>query len=387
MAMMAAAQVTTAQARAAGYGTVRGPWMPVADLAAQEAKRRRDEFLSGLTKPLQEQIEALESLDQEVSHLEAQFRKERRDLERKYEARFAPLFGRRAAIVSGESYVAGGRPPGRSMLSGLQLSLGGSSASSQVQEEKSSFASGADADAAGCKGVPDFWLGAMRASPEIARTVARRDEAALRSLRDVTCTTLPEAEGIGFRLELHFGPNAFFTNKVLSKTYYLDGSDVDPVLARIIATEIDWKPGKNLTLCRRRKGPQSGGSGRGGSSPSAAEPPQEACASFFHFFITPDMNEKLNEEEFRSAVEAIEDDWRMGMAWKEKVVPHAVRCYTGEADDEYDEACEDGFDGEEYDDYADEDDEDDGQTDSAEQAACDREVQKAQHRDMEHCCG
>jgi len=159
--------------------------------ASREARERRDAFVRKLPRNVQDSVGELETFDTAVVELEAQFRRERRQLERRFEALYAPLLARRAALVAGERIV------------------------------------GVRSDAVP---VPDFWLGAMKAETAVAVNVSPKDEPALKSLRDVTCTTLQEAKGIGFCLQFFFAPNKYFGNHVLSKAYILSGSDTEQSL-------------------------------------------------------------------------------------------------------------------------------------------------------------
>ena len=70
----------------------------------------------------------------------------------------------------------------------------------------------------------------MKAETAVAVNVTPKDELALKSLRDITCSTLQETKGVGFCLQFYFAPNKYFSNHILAKTYYLSGSDTEPIL-------------------------------------------------------------------------------------------------------------------------------------------------------------
>ena len=146
-----------------------------------------EEFIKSLPDGVQETVRALDTLDEDVCKLEAEFRKELRALERKYEVLEKPLFEKRSALVSGAEKPA-------------------------------------DAKAADGGGVPDFWLGAMKNCMVIAANITEKDEVILKSLTNITTETLPEEVGVGFELTFHFKENEFFTNKVLTKTYHMAGA-------------------------------------------------------------------------------------------------------------------------------------------------------------------
>ena len=60
-----------------------------------------EEFIKSLPDGVQETVRALDTLDEDVCKLEAEFRKELRALERKYEVLEKPLLEKRSALVSG----------------------------------------------------------------------------------------------------------------------------------------------------------------------------------------------------------------------------------------------------------------------------------------------
>ena len=75
----------------------------------------------------------------------------------------------------------------------------------------------------------------------------------------------------------------------------------------------------------------------------------EKCESFFNFFSPPDPQELLgmdeedeedvDEEEMEAPQDALQEDYEIGCIIKDKIIPHAVSWFTGEAieDEEYDE--------------------------------------------------
>lgn len=117
-----------------------------------------------------------------------------------------------------------------------------------------------DAEAKDTKGIPEFWLTALRNHMEISEMITERDEEvwttfisnfwlsieakigllgkfqAIKSLTDITLDLLPETQG--FCLTFHFSPNDFFTNETLTKTYYYQVRRIR--LTQIFFAEIVW---------------------------------------------------------------------------------------------------------------------------------------------------
>ncbi|KAJ9179342.1 hypothetical protein P3X46_011143 [Hevea brasiliensis] len=98
--------------------------------------------------------------------------------------------------------------------------------------------------------------------------------------------------------------------------------------------EIEWYPGKCLTKKVLKKKPQK--------ESKNAKPITKIknCASFFNFFNTPNIPQEDDDPD-DDAVEEIQDrmeqDYNVGTTIRDRVIPHAVSWFTGEAvDDELD---------------------------------------------------
>jgi nucleosome assembly protein 1-like 1 len=106
-------------------------------------------------------------------------------------------------------------------------------------------------------GIPEFWLTALRNHIGIGDLITDRDADALKSLTDIQIEYLNDTNGTeetkgkpGFKINFFFGPNDFFENEVLGKTYVYR-TEVsftgDFLYDRAIGTEIKWKEDKDLT--------------------------------------------------------------------------------------------------------------------------------------------
>jgi len=141
--------------------------------------------------------------------------------------------------------------------------------------------------------------------------------------------------------------NPYLETNVISKTYHLrtDEKVGDVICSTIESTELEWKEGKDLI--KKAKG------GLG-----------EEKGTFFHFFNPPNIPEGESpsaEVEGRMGM-----DFEMAVELRDKIIPHAVAWYTGEAredddDDALQQFMQSGHYGDEDDEDAenDEDDEDD----------------------------
>ncbi|XP_020533957.1 nucleosome assembly protein 1;2 isoform X2 [Jatropha curcas] len=271
--------------------------------------------------------------------LEAKFMEEKRALEAKYQKLYEPLYTKRYEIVNGIKEVEGATDE---------------VAVNQEGDEE--------------KGVPGFWLTAMKTNEVVGEEITERDEGALKFLKDIKWCRIDDPEG--FKLEFYFDPNHYFKNSVLTKTYHMIDDD-DPILEKTIGTEIEWYPGKCLTKKVLKKKP------RKGSKNAKPITKTENCASFFNFFNTPRIPEDdddLDDDAVEEIQDRMEQDYNIGTTIRDKIIPHAVSWFTGEAvenddleeedDDEDDDVDDDEYENEEDEDGDDEDeDDDDGKKD------------------------
>jgi nucleosome assembly protein 1-like 1 len=239
--------------------------------------------------------------------------KEMASLEKKYSESLSPLFEKRRAIVSGEE------EPSRDEIEA------GSKIVEITDEEEGKEETKVVPSGDVVKGVPDFWVTAMRNNPGLEDVITERDMPALKYLQDVQVKLFDDPNE-GFELHFQFVENPFFTNTKLTKTYRLVEEDGDLLMDKAEGCEIDWKADKNLTVQivkkKQRKGKQT-----------RVVTTQEPCDSFFLFFAPPTLNEDDDEEgsDFEELEQRIEMDYEIGRILKERIIPHAVDWFTGVA--------------------------------------------------------
>uniref|UniRef100_A0A2N9HJT3 Nucleosome assembly protein n=1 Tax=Fagus sylvatica TaxID=28930 RepID=A0A2N9HJT3_FAGSY len=283
-------------------------------------------------------------LSSQHDELEAKFFEERAALEAKYQKLYEPLYTKRYDIVNGVVEVEG------------------VTTEADVDQEEDK--------ATGEKGVPDFWLTAMKTNEVLAEEITERDEEALKHLKDIKWCRIDDPKG--FKLEFFFDTNSYFKNSVLTKTYHMIDDD-EPILEKAIGTEIEWYPGKSLTQKILKKKP------RKGTKNAKPITKTEDCPSFFNFFNPPQVPEEdddLDEDTAEELQNQMEQDYDIGSTIRDKIIPHAVSWFTGDAvqgdefedmgDDEDDEDGEDE-DEDDEDEEEEEDDEDEDEEDEKEE--------------------
>ncbi|XP_072064098.1 nucleosome assembly protein 1;3 isoform X2 [Arachis hypogaea] len=292
----------------------------------QSLAGQHSDVLESLTPSVRKRVEVLREIQGQHDELEAKFFEERAALEAKYQKMYQPLYTKRFEIVNGVTEVEG------------------------IAEEKT-----ADAEEDEEKGVPAFWLNAMKNNEVLAEEISERDEGALKFLKDIKWSRIDNPKG--FKLEFYFDTNPYFTNTVLTKTYHMIDED-EPILEKAIGTEIQWHPGKCLTQKILKKKPKKG------SKNAKPITKTENCESFFNFFNPPQVpedDEDIDEDMAEELQNQMEQDYDIGSTIRDKIIPHAVSWFTGEAiqGEEFGDLEDDDEDDIEEDDEEDDDDEED----------------------------
>jgi len=229
----------------------------------------------------------------------------------------------------------------------------------------------------GTPAISGFWLTALKHHPALDETIEEWDEPVLEFLMDVKKGYVDEADiDVGFTLEFQFAENPYFTNTVIKKTYLTE--EDSPYTGDINVTEIksdaiEWKAGKNVTVESVKKKVKGGGAKKAKQKGKESEEPRD---SFFRSFfrslkageaVPDDVNlegmdmdeEDMDEDTLLEYM--MENDHEVGCAFRDQIIPYAVRWYTGEAAPEEDDADED--------EESEEEDEDDDDSDEDEPPA------------------
>jgi len=241
----------------------------------------------------------------------------------------------------------------------------------------------------GTPALSGFWLRAMQNHPAFDDVIQEWDEPVLTYLQDIERILMDAGDDEEdsdkskcFKLVFRFGENPYFENTELEKEYNL--KMVNPYCGEvevesIKCSTIEWKRGKDVTVERVAKKVKGGGAKKAKAKKAGKE---EWRPSFFRDFfrnlthdteLAEDAREMAmglagegDEDEDNMADEEMlaclmDNDYEIGTAVRDFIVPFAVRWFTGEAspDDDDDDEDDDEEDEEEEDDDDDDDDEDD----------------------------
>ncbi|PSR96168.1 Nucleosome assembly protein like [Actinidia chinensis var. chinensis] len=302
----------------------------------QNLAGQHSDVLETLTPKVRKRVEVLRELQSQHDELEAKFFEERAALEAKYQKLYEPHYLKRSEIVNGVVEV-------EDVTTDATMDQ---ETDNETQE----------------KGIPSFWVTAMKTNEVLAEEISERDEEALKYLKDIKWYRIDNPKG--FKLEFFFDTNPFFKNSVLTKTYHMIDDD-EPILEKAIGTEIEWYPGKCLTQKILKKKPKKG------SKNAKPITKTEDCESFFNFFNPPQVPEDDNDIDEDTAEELqnqMEQDYDIGSTIRDKIIPHAVSWFTGEANqgDEFEDLEDDDEDGDEDEDEEDDDDDEEDDDDDDE---------------------
>ncbi|WBW71329.1 histone H2A-H2B chaperone Nap2 [Schizosaccharomyces osmophilus] len=276
-------------------------------------------YVESLPANVHARIYALKGLQNDSESIQVEYREKMLELERKFEKMYDPLFSRRAEIVQGIS-----------------------EAKPEELDQEFEVMKNNNRDV---KGIPNFWLTCLQNVYLVAEMISSRDVAALESLKDIRFSNLSEGQK-GYRLEFDFAPNDYFSNNVLTKTYYYK-QELSPtgefLYDRAEGDEIEWKrPDCNLTVEVETKKQRNKRTKQTRMVRSTVP-----ADSFFTFFVPPQVNEEESDSEdgFEDKTELMELDYQLGEIFKDQIIPLAVECYLGnvEGDEFEDDEDEDEF--------------------------------------------
>ncbi|KAF6241597.1 hypothetical protein HO173_000308 [Letharia columbiana] len=299
---------------------------------------RSSGYVESLPAPVRRRVAGLKGVQKEHAKLEGEFQEEVLQLEKKYFAKYTPLYEKRAKIVNGAS-----EPSENEVKAGEQDEEGEDDESSKEETVEGRQA------AEDMAGIPEFWLSAMKNQVSLAELITDRDEAVLKLLTDIRMEYL---EKPGFRLKFEFAENDFFSNKTITKTYFYQeesGYGGEFIYDHAEGDKIDWKAGKDLTVRVESKKQRNKN-----TKQTRIVKKTVPTESFFNFFDPPKAPEADEDDAASDVEERLELDYQLGEDIKEKLIPRAIDWFTGEAlqFEEVDEDLEEG-------DFEDEDDEED----------------------------
>lgn len=167
----------------------------------------------------------------------------------------------------------------------------------------------------------------MKNQPQLADLITERDDPILAHLENISYAYLSDPLDHGFILSFTFGANAFFENKVLTKTYHLlNPPDAfgDIMFESSEGCVIEWAKGKDVTTTIESKKQRHKGTNK-----TRVVKKTVKCESFFNFFSPPQVDEDGEDEEVDDMEDQVEADYEIGEIIKEKICVNACDWFTG----------------------------------------------------------
>ncbi|XP_065371902.1 nucleosome assembly protein 1-like 1 [Calliphora vicina] len=182
----------------------------------------------------------------------------------------------------------------------------------KLLDDFKNVAKGGDAKDEG-HNINNFWLKVLKSS--YTEFISKRDEKILVHLSDIRSKLYNEPD-VKFVIEFLFEPNEYFSNRILTKTYFLNClPDMDNPLSydgaeiyKCEGCEIDWKQGYK-------------------------EHDKKSLTSFFDFFDPPTLPDNTEDPTYADINVILQNDFELGFYLKERVIPKAVMFFTGEIAD------------------------------------------------------
>ncbi|KAI8144749.1 hypothetical protein BJV82DRAFT_667305 [Fennellomyces sp. T-0311] len=301
-------------------------------------------YVDSLPANVKRRIHGLQYFQSKHAELEGKFQEEVLALEKKYLALYTPLYDKRTEIVTGKY-----EPTDEEVALGEKVDQEDEGQQKEQAKEKNEQ----QEERAPMKGIPEFWLTALKNHPQISETITDQDELVLKHLVDIRMSYMDKP---GFKLHFDFEENDHFSDKTLTKTYFYQEHAYggDYVYDHAEGCAIHWNEGKDLTVKVETKKQRQKGTNK--TRVVKRTVPADTFFSFFNPPSFPDDNEELGEEEAEGLDAKLEADYETGEEFKDKIIPHAVDYFTGKALEYEDFASEDEF---EDDFYEEEDDDDD----------------------------
>jgi nucleosome assembly protein 1-like 1 len=271
-------------------------------LTKEEKEKLTQDAISSLPESLQPKVSQLVQLRDQYASIKNNYAKELFQLHLKYEKEFLPLLDQR------KQYVKDG-------------------------------------------GIPSFWKTVLLRS-ELAEDIQERDFDSLNYLTNIRYETFDRSteseqtvdtaeneqkekldRNQGITLFFENSENPYFTNSVLTKTFYY-GMDEDlEVVGKSEGCVVNWKSDENNLTVEIKEKKQRHKSGKGVRKVKRTVP----CDSFYNFFNTIEEDEDDEED---ATADLIEADIEMGLFIKDNIIPFAMDYYLGLQDKNFLDMCD-----------------------------------------------
>ncbi|KAI3872585.1 hypothetical protein MKX03_001534 [Papaver bracteatum] len=207
---------------------------------ASKRARKRSDLLETLTPDIRKRVEILREIQIRHNTVKADFLVKRAEIVAEFQKMCEPLYLRVYYLI----YMKGSIILRKKRLSSVNCKwclfnwlqrysivngvseVDGDGVTNEVEADKNAEVK---------KGVPDFWLNAMKTNEVPSEKITKRDDDPLKYLKEIKWCTIDTPKG--FKLDFCFHTNPYFHNSILTKTYLMMDDD-KPILEGVTGSII-----------------------------------------------------------------------------------------------------------------------------------------------------
>lgn len=330
---------------------------PFMDADEKEIEQKMIKTIQSMPNEVQDRFKVLHMLSDKRSKLNDEFNEACKKLEAKILEKKRPFLDQRKQIIAGELENFGDLTEKfDAQHTELQTKVAAIvKQPKKADEEEEPEKTPTDVSyLKGQKGIPDFWVRAIKANKLIMDQIKERDEKIIEHVKHIETETKEneESKNMELTLKIQFSPdNGYFTNETLSVTLEFESEEE---VKEIRGTKIDWVEGMDVTLKKIKKKQKHKKTGETRTVVKTVD-----ADSFFNLFkdrkVEADGQDDSEDE--NNARDKMDEAQQTVEDFHDLLIPEALEYYLG-LNEDFDMLGMDGDDDDEDDDDDDEDEDD-----------------------------
>lgn len=305
--------------------------MKKTDLDLKKYEYRISATVNDIDEAVRDRFKALAYVSDKLAELSNQYEEEARQIEFMADQIDKPLFKIRTMIIEGKPFESNDITTSE-FDRRLEEIKDETYESIKIKEFKPVE------NLADQKGIPGFWLTAMKNNRILGVQVEKKDEKLLKHLTDIEHIAIENSND--FILKFYFTPNDFIQNTVITKRYIMHSSNANDEgrknIKKIECTPLKWRNGMNLLEAPKKAK---------GKKKKSKKELEEQVESFFRFFtakepIKGDPDKDDLDEEDENKLDELEEDFDNAMEFIDEVIPLALEYYLNIVEEEIIEEAE-----------------------------------------------
>lgn len=294
--------------------------MKKTDLDLKKYEYRISATVNEIDESVRDRFKALAYISDKLAELSKQYEEEARQIEYMADQVDKPLFKIRSIIIEGKQFDSND-------ITTSEFDKRYEEIKDETYESIKIKEFKPVENLADQKGIPGFWLTAMKNNRILGVQIEKKDEKLLKHLIDIEHIAIENSND--FMLKFYFTPNDYIQNTVITKRYIMHSSNANDEgrknIKKIECTPIKWRNGMNLLEPPKQE------KGKGKKKKSKKEIAQEE-ETFFKFFtakeaIKGDPDKDDLDEEDENKLDLLEEDFDNAMEFIDELVPLALEYY------------------------------------------------------------